>query len=202
MHPGSLFQQGDKTALAALVAERGFALIVGVADGRPLAAQTPVLFDGRHLRFHLFRDNPLTQVLAAGGASVLAVVNGPDAYVSPDWYQLADQVPTWNYVSVELEGPVTALDAAGATAVLDALSAHFEATLAPKSPWTRHKMSPGRFEAMLGAIVAFEMTVERCEGVWKLSQNKRPEVISRVITALESKPDEAARAIAALMRQL
>ena len=63
-------------------------------------------------------------------------------------------------------------------------------------------MTPGRFEAMLGGITAFEMVIERFEGVWKLSQNKPVEAIGGVIAALEDRPDQASRDIAALMRQL
>ncbi|MDZ4362804.1 FMN-binding negative transcriptional regulator, partial [Brevundimonas sp.] len=102
MHPARPFRQTDDAVLAALVAEHGFALIVGVVDGRPVAAQAPVLLRDRRLRFHLSRNNALTVTLVAGGASVLAVATGPDAYVSPDWYGIDDQVPTWNYLSVEM----------------------------------------------------------------------------------------------------
>ena len=202
MHPSRLFHQDDQAALAALVARRGFALLVGVTGGRPLIAQAPVLLEGRRLRFHLSRGNALSARLQAPRARALAVVTGPDAYVSPDWYGLDDQVPTWNYLSVEMEGPVTAVDDVAAATLLDDLSAHFEAALAPKPLWTRHKMTPGRFEAMLGMIVAFEMAVDRFEGVWKLGQNKPPEAIANAASALEDRPDQGSRDIAALMRQL
>lgn len=202
MHPARLFHQTADAELANLVAERGLALIVGMADGRPMVAHAPVLLEGRRLRFHLSRGNALTRALAAGDARALAVVTGPDAYVSPDWYGVDDQVPTWNYLSVEMEGPVTALDDAGAASVLDDLSARFEAQLAPKPVWTRHKMTPGRFEALLGGIVAFEMTVERFEGIWKLSQNKSTEAIAGVASALDNRPDPGSRDIARRMRQL
>jgi transcriptional regulator len=201
MHPARLFHQTDPASLSALVADRGLAMIIAAVDGRPRVAHAPVLLDGDRLRFHLSRGNALGAALAAGDASALAVVTGPDAYVSPDWYGLDDQVPTWNYLSVEMEGRVTPLDEAGATALLDDLSDRFEATLAPKPAWTRHKMTPGRFEALLSGIVAFEMTVERLEGTWKLSQNKPAEVVARVASALERRPDPAARDIARRMRQ-
>ncbi|HZZ36365.1 MAG TPA: FMN-binding negative transcriptional regulator [Caulobacteraceae bacterium] len=197
MHPASAFRQRDAASLAALVAERGFALIVGASDGRPMAAHAPVLLAEGRLRFHLSGANPLTAALLAGSRA-LAVVTGPDAYVSPDWYAAADQVPTWNYLSAEIEGPVRPLDHAETTRLLDDLSAHFEAPLAPKPPWTRAKMTPARFEALLGAINGFEMRVERLEGVTKLSQNK-PAEIERVAKALAERPDAGSQAIARLM---
>jgi transcriptional regulator len=201
MHPARLFHQEDQAALAALVAERGLALIVGVVDGRPVAAQAPVLLADRRLRFHLSRNNALAATLVAGGARVLALITGPDAYVSPDWYGIDDQVPTWNYLSVEMEGPVALLDDAGATALLDDLSARHEGRLAPKPAWTRRKMTPGRFETLLGGIAAFEMVVERFEGTWKLGQNKPAAAMAKVAAALEDRPDQGSRDIAALMRQ-
>jgi predicted FMN-binding regulatory protein PaiB len=60
-------------------------------------------------------------------------------------------------------------------------------------------MSPGRFEAMLGGIVAFEMTVERLEGVNKLSQNKSTDAARRVAAALSELDDVSAQAIARRM---
>lgn len=130
------------------------------------------------------------------------MVTGPDAYVSPDWYAAADQVPTWNYVSVEAEGPVRVMEREETTVLLDDLAAHFEAGLAPKPAWTRAKMAPARFEAMLSAIVGYEMRVERLIGVAKLSQNKPADEIARVSARLAERPDEGAIQIAAKMRAI
>jgi transcriptional regulator len=196
LHPALAFHQSDPEILRARVAARGLALIVGVERGRPLVAHTPVLLGGERLRFHLSAQNPLTKVLQTCGRA-LAVVTGDDAYISPDWYAAADQVPTWNYLSVEIEGGLRVMSRTEAATLLDDLSAHFEARLAPKAPWTRAKMTPARFEAMLGGIVAFEMSVERLEGIAKLSQNKPEAERRRVADALTARPDPGSRAIAA-----
>jgi transcriptional regulator len=198
MHPAALFRETDAERLAALVAEAGLALVVGVAAGRPVVAHAPVLLAEGRLRFHLSRANPLAAALDAEPRA-LAVVTGPHAYVSPDWYGIADQVPTWNYLSAEIEGPVRRLETEAAAALLDDLSAVFEARLAPKPAWTRAKMGPGRFEAMLGAIAAFEMSVERLEGVRKLSQNKPAEAQGRLAEALAGLGGEGSAALAGLI---
>jgi transcriptional regulator len=201
MHASPLFRLTDDADLAALVAARGFAVIAVAGPGAPLIAQAPVLLDGRRLRFHLARSNPATAALLDGAAAV-AVVPGADAYISPDWYGIDDQVPTWNYRSVEVEGPVARLDEAALVGLLDDLSARFEARLAPKPPWTRAKMSPGRFEAMLAAIVGFEMTAVRLEGVSKLSQNKPAPAIGQAAAALAERSEPGSAEIAALMAAL
>ncbi|MBX3481070.1 MAG: FMN-binding negative transcriptional regulator [Caulobacter sp.] len=198
MHPSPPLRQVDEAALGGLVADHPLALICAVGEGRPLAAHAPVLLEGRRLRFHLSRSNAISRVLR-GGETVLAVATGPSAYVSPDWYGQDDQVPTWNYLSAEMEGPVRILAAEEAARLLDDLSARFEAALAPKPAWTRHKMSPGRFEAMLAGIVAFEVEVTRLEGVWKLAQTKPAAARAGVIEALEARGEVE---MAALMRAL
>jgi transcriptional regulator len=198
MHPARAFHESDPTVLAQRVSEHGFAVIIGVRDARPVVAHAPVLLAGDRLRFHLSAANPLSDALRNSGWA-LAVITGEDAYVSPDWYELPDQVPTWNYLSVEIEGAVRVMDRPAATALLDDLAARYEADLAPKPPWTRAKMDPARFEALLSGIVAFEMMVERLAGVSKLSQNKPDEVVQRVAKALGELPDAGARAIAARM---
>lgn len=175
MHPASAFKVTDEARLLAHLERHPLATLAAAPAGRLLIAQAPVLVrrlpEGLVLDFHLSRSNALAPAIATGFRAV-AVSLGPDAYVSPDWYVDADQVPTWNYVSVEAEGPVTALDEAGLVALLDDLSAQAEAGLAPKPAWTRAKMSPGRFERMLAGIVGARLVVERLEGTFKLSQNK------------------------------
>jgi transcriptional regulator len=198
LHPARAFLETDRQALAALVAERPLAVICGVAAGRPLVAHAPILLDGNRLRFHLSAANPLAAALAAA-LWALAVVTGDDAYVSPDWYAASDQVPTWNYLSVEIEGSLRVLAGGEAVRLLDDLSARHEASLAPKPPWTRGKMTPARFEALLAGIVAYEMTIERIEGIAKLSQNKPRAEVERVAAALQALPSEAGRRLAARM---
>ncbi len=199
MHPAIAFRQGDSQRLRAFVAARGLAMIVGETPAGPRVAHTPVLLDDVQMRFHLSKANALCAPFLGGG-SALAVVNGPDAYISPDWYETPDQVPTWNYVSAEIEGPLRVLNRGETIALIDDLSASFEARLAPKPAWTREKLSTKTFETLLGGIVGFEMRVERLEGVSKLSQNKPTEVIERVARQLAMRGDPGSHGIAALMK--
>jgi transcriptional regulator len=187
MHPASIYTVTDESRLLAHLSAHPFATIAAAPDGLPRVAHTPVIArrteTGLVLDFHVSRVNALAGFLEAGFPA-LAVSLGAEAYVSPDWYESADQVPSWNYAAVEAQGPVSALDGAGLVALLDDLSILEEGRLAPKPPWTRGKMSPGRFEAMLRGIVGARMTVERLEGTAKLSQNKSAADQAGVIEAL------------------
>ncbi len=168
MHPGRAFAWEGRDELLAFVADIAFCTIA--VDG-PMVVHAPVLVAGPdRLRFHVSRGNRAAAALE--GARALASCLGPDAYISPDWYGAPDQVPTWNYLAVEAEGPLRRLDEAELAALLDDLSAAHEARLAPKAPWTRAKMSPGRFEAMLNAIIGYDLLIEDLRGTRKLGQNK------------------------------
>lgn len=167
MHPNRAFGWGDREAMLAFVADIAFCTIC--VDG-PAVIHAPVVVAGPdRLRFHVSRGN---RAAALDGKRALVSCLGPDAYISPDWYGVPDQVPTWNYLSVEAEGPLRQLDEAELAHLLDALSAAHEARLAPKPAWTRAKMSPGRFEAMLKAIAGYELRIEDLRGTRKLGQNK------------------------------
>lgn len=192
MHPNRALAWQDRDAMLALVADIAFCTIC--VDG-PFLVHAPVVVAAPdRLRFHVSRAN--RSAAALDGARAIVSCLGPDAYVSPDWYGVPDQVPTWNYLAVEAEGPLTRLDEAGLAALLDDLSAAHETRLAPKPPWTRDKMSPGRFEAMLKAIIGYELAIEDLRGTRKLGQHK-PEQALAAADGMEP----FAPAMAALMRE-
>jgi transcriptional regulator len=188
MHPNRKFQIDDRQAMADFVGEQGFGTVVAATEEGLRAVHVPLLLDGDRLRFHTSRRNLVHDALTAGG-NALCIVNGPHAYVSPDWYGLEDRVPTWNYVAVELEGPVRLLGEDELVALLDALSDRHEAMLAPKPVWKRSKMSEGRFDGLLKAISGFELEIRAWRGTAKLDQDKPDEVRSRLATALEARGD-------------
>lgn len=199
MHPDPKFRPRQDDLPALFVREIAFAgIFAGTSDG-PRVAHAPVVLsdDAATLQFHLSRGNGLTKHLE--GATAIAVVQGPDAYVSASWYAAPDQVPTWNYVAVEMEGIVRKLDGAELTAQLDTLSARHEARIGANPPWTRDKMNPALFGKMTEAITGFEMRILAWRSTLKLSQNKAPDERERVAAGIEASGHGA---LAHLMREL
>ena len=197
MHPTPVFHWSDREAMLAFVGERGFATIAASLDGRIAFAQAPVIVDGDHLLLHLSRANAIAKALPLR-ASV--IVSGADCYVSPDWYGEDDQVPTWNYASVELHGELVATDDTQLLAIVQRLSATFEARIAGKRPWTTDKMTPSVLAAKLKGIVGIRLSIEELRGTRKLSQNKSETARGGVARELADSSREADRTIAALMR--
>jgi transcriptional regulator len=177
MHPNPVFHtQQDETNLA-YARERAFGVLALSGPQGPLLAHIPFLLDedGQTAWLHLLRSNPIARALKSPLPACL-VVSGPDSYVSPDWYGVIDQVPTWNYVAVHVRGTLELRPPAELHALLDRQSKLFEDRLLPKEPWKTDKMSDGVMERMMRAIVPCKMTVTGVDGTWKLNQNKPDDV--------------------------
>lgn len=199
MHPNSSFRWEDRDSLRAFAREIAFGTIFAATPDGPRVAHVPFVFlDDDRIGFHLARGNGLTKHLA--GAEALFVVNGPDAYISPDWYSLDhNQVPTWNYLALELEGQVTKMKRDALVAQVEELTASQESRLEPKPAWKRENMDAGVFDRMLGAITGFEMRIRAWRGTCKLGQNKPSEARESVAKALD---ERGQKSVAHLMRNL
>lgn len=201
MHPNSAFRRTDRQIALDAASEIGFGTLAVSTEGAPLLSHVPFLIaeDGESAELHLVRSNPIARLAAPLQARL--AVSGPHGYVSPDWYEVDDQVPTWNYVAVHLTGQLERLPQEELPALLDRLSDHFEAALAPKPVWTMDKMRPETLEKMLRQIVPFKLHIEEVESTFKLSQNKPDAVRLRAAEALDTaalRPD--AGQLATLMR--
>lgn len=176
MHPNPAFRQTPEPDSLALVRRRGFGMLCVNADGGPLVSHVPFLLaqDGRSIEAHLVRSNPIVRLIGEPADAVVAV-SGGDGYVSPDWYGVENQVPTWNYVAVHLRGKLRLLPQEELHPILDRLSAHFEERLLPKKPWGSAKMDQEIYARMLRQIVPVRLDIERIDSTWKLSQNKTDE---------------------------
>jgi transcriptional regulator len=204
MHPNPAFRQTPADRNLAFVRDRGFGVVSVNGHDGPLAAHVPFVVseDGASLDLHLVRSNPLARALTEPMPAIV-VVSGPDAYVSPDWYDTDHQVPTWNYVAVHLRGPLSLLPEDDMRPHLDALSACFEDRLRPKKPWLTDKMPEDILTRMMRQIVPARLTVTDVQGTWKVNQNKPVEARLAAARHLAASPVGGNPiAIAALMHDL
>lgn len=130
------------------------------------------------LRAHVARANPLwQQVPASGGMPAMVIFRGQAGYISPNWYpskhETHRQVPTWNYQVVHVHGQLTVMDQERFVRGLVArLTREHEKRSNQPKPWMMGDAPADYIDQMLAAIVGIEVTLERLEGKFKLSQNK------------------------------
>jgi len=148
---------------------------------------------GQHgaLHGHLARNNDQWKLGSAGEA--LAIVRGPDAYISPGWYASTAEhgrvVPTWNYVTAHVYGRfVVHDDPAWTEDLVRRLTTKHEAYR--EHPWSVDDAPRPFIEGQLRAIVGVELQVTRIEAKAKLSQNRPPADVEGVIAGLRERGDK------------
>jgi transcriptional regulator len=134
----------------------------------------------------------------------LAVFQGPQAYISPSWYQTKREtgkvVPTYNYVVVHAYGPMRIIeDRAWLRGLVERLTNRYEAGSA--EPWKVTDAPDDFVEQMLGAIVGIEIPLTRLLGKWKVSQNRPPADRDGVVTGLRGLHDRDAQAMSGLVKK-
>ncbi|MGO4999532.1 FMN-binding negative transcriptional regulator [Oceanisphaera sp. W20_SRM_FM3] len=126
------------------------------------------------LQCHLARSNPVWQRLKSG-CSVLAVFQGPNAYVSPSWYpskaEAGRAVPTWNYLAVHAGGSARVIqDSVWLKAHLSQLTHQHEQ--AREQPWAVDDAPKAYLEGLMRGLVGIEIRIETLIGKLKSSQNQ------------------------------
>lgn len=194
---------------AELVRDNPLALLVsnGTGGACPFATHSPVITAAPHaidlvgstLFGHLNRANPHWAALRDGDR-VLATFTGPHAYVSPAVYGTEPAAPTWNFTAVHVQGVVEKLAAGEPTLdVIRATVACFEQRFG--ADWD-DSGSVDYFRRIVPAVGAFRIVVERCEGMFKLSQEQDPAVQDRVRCDFAARPGSGHRGVAQLMSRL
>lgn len=206
MYAPTQFREERADVLHAAIRDLKLAALVTAGEGGLLATHLPMLLreeDGVFfLEGHVAVQNAHWRDCA--GAS-MAIFQGPQAYVSPGWYETKRQhgkvVPTWNYVAVHATGTLEAVrDGAWLSRHLDDLTTVSES--GQSHPWSMSD-APADFIANLQrAIVGLRMRVEKIEGVWKMIQHRSAGDRLGTIDGLDRAPVAGAGAVAQIMREL
>lgn len=209
MYRPSAFREDSLEAQHALIRERPLGLLITTGSLGLLADSVPFVLDEKAgalgtLRAHLSRANPQHQALAEA-EECLAVFQGPQAYITPSWYETKREtgkvVPTWNYVSVQAWGrPRLIDDPAWLRAQIDALTGLMEGPR--QEPWAVSDAPKPFVDAQLRGIFGVEIPIARIEGKWKASQNQPEKNRSGVAEGLRSEGNEAMAEIVAVRGML
>ena len=173
------FKVDDLEKLHGHIEATGLALLVTVGDDGPLISHLPLFLERDGSPFgklvgHLARANPQLKRTRLDLPAV-AVFQGPDAYISPRWYQAKREhgkvVPTWNYMVVHARGKLTLFeDRDRLKAAVDRLTSIHEARFG--DPWATSDAPPEYISAQLRGIVGVELVIDALEGKHKLGQNR------------------------------
>jgi len=159
--------------------------------------------DGNYGRLlgHIAIANPQWKT-AAPGAEALAIVRGPQAYISPNWYESKARhgrvVPTWNYETVHLAGAIAFHhDAEWLRELVTRLTRLHEGHR--ERPWAVTDAPPEYIDGQLRAIVGVELTITSIQAKQKLSQNRSELDREGVVDGLRAEPGPGPAGVAGLM---
>jgi transcriptional regulator len=142
---------------------------------------------------HLARANPQSKIL--DGADCAIVFHGPNAYISPLWYEECD-VPTWNYVVVHMHGRAKASGEESTEAALRKFSDLMEG----KNGW-EFQIPVDLTHSLHRAILGFEIEVRQVEAKFKLSQNRSERDRKGVKEGLRQRGDARSQEVADWMEK-
>ena len=201
MYTPKHFVESRVESLHGLIRAYPFATLVTRAADGLTANHLPFELVGEVLHGHVARGNELARL---DGAEVLLVFQGPDGYISPNWYpskhETGREVPTWNYAVVHVHGRLRVIDdAAWLRRLLETLTDHHEA--GQPRPWKISDAPDDHIEKSLRAIVGLEVAIDRIEGKFKLSQNHPARNRAGVVAGLRERDGDGDAELAAWMTQ-
>jgi len=203
MYLPTQFAEDRKDVLHAAMRAAGLATLVTMTEDGLIASHVPLMLDpdaGPHgtIYGHLARANP--QATAEPVGEALAIFTGPDAYITPSWYEAKREhgrvVPTWNYVAIHAYGTLEVFDDAERLhALVSRLTNKHEA--ARPQPWAVDDAPAPFVQGQLKGIRGFALPISRLQGKWKMSQNRAEADRAGVVAGLaEQGRDEVAALVA------
>jgi len=202
-YPSPAFREDRAEVLHAAIRELYFGLLVTRPQDGFVTSYLPWELDasrGPHgtLVGHLARYNPQWRV-PSDGAEALVVFQGPHAYVSPSWYpgkrEDPRQVPTWDYLAVEVRGKLVAFDEeARLYNLLTQLTDRNEA--GREHRWYVTDAPDDYVRKEMRHIIGIELCIESLVGRYKLSQNRNAADQEGARAGLADAPTERERNLA------
>ncbi|RWM98909.1 MAG: FMN-binding negative transcriptional regulator [Mesorhizobium sp.] len=202
--PPAFRDDNRESLMATIRAARLATLVTATAEG-PQATPLPLLLnesEGEHgtIYGHVAKANPQWRAPVLGDG--LAIFMGPDAYVTPAWYQTKQEtgkvVPTWNYLAVHAYGPIDFFEGADRLLEIVTRLTNLHEGGRP-SPWSVSDAPPDFIQAQLKGIVGLRMQITRLQGKRKMSQNRNAADRAGVATGLAASDRPSDRDVAQLI---
>jgi transcriptional regulator len=198
MHIPSKYIVKDTKLIQHYITENPFGTLVSQNQKECIATHTIFRLHEDKLWGHISVVNEQKEAIK-NGQELLAIFMQNHSYISSSWYDHIN-VPTWNYIAVHIYGKARVLDDNQTLNLLNDLTDHYEK--GRENAFSIDKMSDKSLKSHLKGLIAFEMSMDRIEASWKLSQNRDEKNYKEIIKKLKTEKDPLAHAIAEEMEKL
>ena len=202
MYIPDIYRNENQSEILRFIEENSFAILINQSNDKINATHTPLFIEESNgnqlvLSGHISKLNPQSENFAENG-NVLAVFSGAHSYISSSWYD-HEEVPTWNYIAVHVEGKIEILNKEQTLLHLENLVNKYEKN--SEKPISTKSLSEKTMRQANG-IIAFNIIVENVDAVKKLSQGKNETTKKSIISHLEKTENEGAKSIANEMKHI
>jgi transcriptional regulator len=133
-----------------------------------------------------------------GQQEMMAIFMESHAYISSSWYEKIN-VPTWNYIAVHVYGRARVIEGVELYDSINKMVDRYEK--GRESRFHLENFEEQELQAHLNGLVGFEMTMDRVEASYKLSQNRNDKDHQEIIDQLEKTGDHLSASIAKEMKK-
>lgn len=177
----------DEKTIADFIATVGLATLITPDKDFPMATHTPMELERdetgkKVLRGHIARANPQSKILH-NRPNALVIFQSPiHHYISSSWYEKPN-APTWNYMAVHIYGKVSVLNEKETRDSVSRLTKRHEKI--SKCPVSLETL-PKNIQDMLSGVTGFQISVDKVEAAFKLSQNRNEKDFDNIIAELSA----------------
>ena len=201
MHIPNYYKNENLAEVKNFLVENSFGILINQTNGKLTGTHIPMELDKDEngndvLVGHIAKANPQWKNFNKG-EEILAIFNGPHAYVSSSWYE-KENVPTWNYIAVHVYGTIKIIEGAELLTSLKRLVDKYEAN--SQNPVAVEKMSPRTLKQING-IVGFSIKITDIQAAYKLSQNRNESDYHNIVDKLENTGDAISNKVAKEMKE-
>ncbi len=197
MYTPAYHKNENEVELVEFIKLNGFGILVSQVEQKLWATHLPLILSDNKLHGHISRGNKQWRELP-NGEEVMVIFQGPHTYISSSWYD-HENVPTWNYIAVHVYGKVRMLSNDELIESLRQLTNKYEKDSV--NPVSVDTMSKKFLHTEIRGTVGFEITIERMEANYKLSQNRDEKNHANIISELEKRGNENSVNVASEMKR-
>jgi len=199
--PPHFLQHSTEEAIE-IIRNNSFGPLISHIENRPWATHLPMLSRQTEsgdliLHGHVSKGN-LQGKSFSPEEEVMAIFQGPHAYVSSTWYT-TENVPTWNYAAVHVYGKIRIIEGEDLKASLKELMDTFESYTG--THLAIDDLSEKYVHRQMNGVIGFEMTVTDIQCSFKLSQNRDAQSYEQVTNALAQSEDQTEQQTAEMMKK-
>lgn len=203
MHVPKLFEVTNYAIIEAFIRETGLGTIISKGSTFPVATHIPIELETNErgekvLWGHLSKSNPQWKEFATDNHVLVTFLSPVHHYISSSWYNHPN-VPTWNYMSVQISGRVTIIEGEKLWESVRRLTNRYEQYVA-------HPVSldtlPEQVQRQINGIVGIEISIDKTEASFKLSQNRNEEDFANILLELNKSGEPAAALMAEAMERM